>query len=536
VSAVGPEPECKRLHVKPVPKINIDELRKMSTATEATFDTFEYNVGFLIDIDRFGIVPRRDASKVPWTVLTMDDIHKLQEYNVIEEIAPAEVRGGIKVFTVREPAKDRRRAIKCPEDINSADLEVPPCDQATKAQIIGLVHNGQFAVQFDFAAFYDQFVQSDEVSALQCFKKGRKWYRQVTLPMGSRQAPAVAHSATRKIADFPGRECVNASIIDNHIIIGNDRDAVRRDGKRFVDRVAQVGGKLNEDVHTDGEIDELICSEIEWGGVKMSLIEKTVTLTDKVRNKLRASWANRMSWNHRGVAAHFGLLFWALGLSNVNPGSYFPALQYYAYMCRGFSECDMDSDYWDEPAVVWGTAMAALEEWTAAVLEGGPRRVPSPEECSKRDWIVCVDSCAIGWGYVAIDTVSGEIRTHGERWDQRFRLENRHRLHQSIFTEPAGVHRMACHLLRHTGQFQSVTVYTDSVTTMCSGNKGYSARSEAVNESIVNLRKVFPAEYFAFDFKHIAGIENVVADALSRGRKPTNQQLRGAAAFMRAAV
>ena len=90
-----------------------------------------------------------------------------------------------------------------------------------------------------------------------------------------------------------------------------------------------------------------------------------------------------------------------------------------------------------------------------------------------------------------------------------------------------------CHLLTHTGERQFIHVWTDSVTTMASGNKGHNWTSADVNDCMTRLRKLFPEELYCFSFAHIAGKDNVAADALSRGNKVTFELLEGATHRMR---
>jgi len=303
-SSAAEVPDCKALQGKPVGRLNIEALLKMETATSATSEAFAKNIGFLLDINRYDKVKRTTARNVPYTSLSMDDIDTLRKLGVIAKIDPARVQGGMKLFTVREPAKNRRRAIKVPTAINDADLEIPACDQATKVKIIDLVHKGEYALESDMMQYFDQFEQHPDVSALMCFKKSREFFCQSTMAMGARQSPAVAHSTTEKLADFPGRECAEASIIDNHIMIGKTNGAVLRDGLKWAGRVKEAGATLNEDLSTVEKIADRITSRLDWGGVGLDLINKTVTITEKVRRKLavscrsspccRCTW---LSWN-----------------------------------------------------------------------------------------------------------------------------------------------------------------------------------------------------------------------------------------------
>jgi len=527
------------LHAKLVPRLNLQQLEMMEAATPETIVNCSKAMDWITDPARYDAVPRVPARKVPYTTLNSADVTKLLECGVVEEVGAQEVQGGIRLFAVPEPGKTppRRRAIKCTALINEVlgRETLMKIDMATKAQIIRMVHSGDFAVAFDFAAYFDQFVLHPDISRLQCFKKGRKFYRQVTGAMGQRQMVEVAHTATRKLTDFQGRQCETAAIIDNVIFVGGSGDdfgPVLHDGKCFVERVRRVNGTLNEDV---SDVEKLIVTKMDWGGVALDFTNKTVCVTEKVLIKMRFSFGNRENWTYRNLVAHFGFLFWAIGLADINPGDFFPALVFYASVCRSIAlmgEADA-AEFWDQPAVVWASAMPAICAWTERVLENVPRKVP-PQCSAGIDWIVCVDSCAIGWGYIAVNRVTGETRTHGERWTQEFRRQNSSKLRQSVFTEPHGVFNTACHLLSHTGQQQRVHFMTDNVATMSSGNKGFNSRSATINDVLLRLRNYFPAETFAFTYEHLPGTSNTVADYFSRGKAVSGDMIEGAAAVMRA--
>lgn len=538
-SSPGVEPP---LHAKDLKsRLDYDKLEELDSATPETAAALHHALGWVRDPSRYekvaALAPNRPARKAPYTTLSSAHVARLLQAGTIRRIHPAQVKGYVRVFGVFEEAKFRIRPIKEPRDIN--DILGPETlnkmDMATKALIIELVQLGEYYAAFDFAAYYDQFLLHPEIGVLQCFKKGRNFYCLTASGMGQRQMPEVAHSATRKMADLLGRRCHTAAIIDNVIFVGKTADDVEHDATAFAERAQHVGGTLNEDTTN---IREHIKTEGDWGGVHFDLKKKCVCLTEKIINKIRASWDNRASWTYRNYAAHMGLLFWAIGLTDVFIGDYFPALQYYAHVCRNFSMMDDQKEankFWDQEAIITGETWPALAEWTAEVLKNRPLYTLARHE-SDPDWLVCVDSCRFGWGYMAVSPCTGEIRYHGQRWSHDFVMQNRDKMHQSVFTEPHGVNMAMCHLLSYSDKHQQVRIWTDSVTTMSSGNKGYNSRSESINECVRSLRKSFPPEHFTFQFEFIPGVENIVADALSRGREVTPTQVQGAAAALNSAL
>jgi len=504
------------LHCKNVSRIDLDGLSNLPSNTVETADRWRHARGWLDDFSRYAAVPRSGAAETPHARLSNADIRRLVDAGVVEETSPDNVRGHVHVFAVPEFFKNRRRPIKNPAAINETlgKDTLMTLDMATKCSIIELVLKGNFAISFDFASYFDQFSLNKDIANLQCFRKGKKIYRLCSGAMGQRQMVEVAHTATKKLADVPGRESVSEVIIDNVIYVG-ERDQLLRDGAAFVERVRSVRGTLNEDT-TD--LDRLIVQRGEWGGVAFDLERKTTWLTDKIINKIKLSWARRAEWSYRNLLAHYGLLFWALGILDVSPGDHYAALRFYSHLCMSFAaakENHQEPGY-DEPAVVWPTALQALGEWTAAVLANKPRQLAVKHDVV---WRMCTDACRFGWGYVAMNEASGEIRTHGAQWGSDFVQRNRAVLHRSTFTEPEAVVASCCHLLARNGTRQRIVVGTDNIPTKCNGNKGFSARSFAQNECRARLRRLFPPGEFDFDFRYVPGDENIYADELSRKGK-----------------
>lgn len=540
------------LHAKELSsRVDVPALLGLPSASTRSADNFASAVRWIRDPAQYKPVDdqlrfhERSAAHAPITRLTSANVRRMEEVGQIRKIPPSEVRGHVRVFGVPEHAKRRVRIIKNPVEINRIldESTTTKVDMASKIDIINLVGdaNIHFTAAFDFKSWYDQFILHPEIGRRMCFKKGRQHFALVTAPMGQRQIVEVAHTATEKIADAPGAQCRRLVIIDNCLFAGASADEVAHDARQFIARSAAVGAVINEDTE---QLQSLITDRGEWGGVAFNLSARTVALTGKIRDKIEQSWAARHSWTYRNLAAHYGLLFWAIGLTNVSPGDFFAALRYYGHVCRNFSTMESSSDcsddmiraYWEQPAVVWGTAWSDLGAWTAAVLRSEPVRVDTSARSAQPaqpDWIVCVDSCRVGWGYIALAPRTGEVRYHGARWTAAFRDANRDKLHRSVFTEPEGTLLSLCHLLTAKDVKQHIVIFTDNTATMYAGRKGFNTRSADINGVLGRLRRLFPSDLFSFEFSHIKGTDNSVADALSRGRIPTTSMLVGATARLR---
>jgi hypothetical protein len=420
------------------------------------------------------------------------------------------------MFAVPEPAKKRFRSIKHTRMANDIldHSTVMPIRFPSKQDICGLVHHGDCFIALDFAAYYDQFTYSAEVGSRFCFRHGSRYFRLNTLAMGQRQAVEVAACMTARLLDFGPRSTV-ASIIDNVIFVGSREDVIR-DATLFVQRVAAVGAQLNEDT---SDIAALVCSEGDWGGVRIDCVAKTSRLAQKSVDKTQQSWRYRDSWTWRTFAAHVGLLFWSWQLIDLPMTDFFPLMRLISSAGRWMQQ--RGDEAWDEPAVVWSSAWPALEQWTSLVSRNAPRAVPFSQA---PEWLVATDASEYGWGYFAVHNTSGAVRGHGERWKPFFREMYHDRLGASTFTEPQGVVNAMCHLLDPTKQMR-VRVLTDNTATESVFSRGYSARSYHMNECVARLAKIF-GNTIDFDFAYLPGELNP-ADGFSRGVIASGKDVRG---------
>ena len=394
--------------MKPVPKIIIDQVRRLPYVDESVRKAFDHAIGWLSELPRYACVPRRTANGAPSARLTDEWVAALLKHGVVEPTTRAAVQGWVRMFAVAEVAKRRHRPIKFTKDVNDAlgrdtlmKLRFP-----SKADLVQLVHSGSHFVALDFAAYFDQFEYVAALRPLFCFRHGGKFFQLRNLAMGQRQAVETAHCTTELLLNFPGARSHHASIIDNVWFSGSADDALH-DAAEFVRRVRAVGGLLNEDV---SDLPGLLRTSGEWCGVMLDLTNKTVALTEKSLQKVRASWERRAQWTWRGFAAHVGLLFWAWGILELPMPEFFPALSFVSRVGRDLTA---DASLWDAPAFIWASVWPVLDRWTALLLANKPRKVPKE---STPEWLVMSDASRWGWGYVALQSATGELRHHGAPW------------------------------------------------------------------------------------------------------------------------
>ena len=515
------------LHIKDVERIDLDELGRLP-ASEEILAKWRNERRWLSSRAHYlscGL-EFRDSRATPRIRARPGDVQRMTDAGTTERIPRSRVKGHVRVFLHPEPAKRRFRPIRNTADANSV-IDKSQCGNvpmATKRQVIESVFSGEYMLQFDFSAYYDQFALSDEVADLFCFRDGNNYYRLKTLPMGLRTAVGVAGTATELLLDFP-KQSRAMSIIDNVVFIGS-REAVLHDARVFLDRVRRVGATLNEDT---SDIESLIAQRGTWAGIEIDLVAKTVNCSQKSVDKTMMSWRNRAQWTWRGFACHIGLLFWSVGLVNVNVAEFFPLLRFVGEASRMLM---FDESLWDKPASVWPSVWPFLEQWTAVIAANKPRVVPRRD--GPASFIVATDACRYGWGFVALNTATNEVFCYGARWFPDFVKRHSDKLHRSVFTEPNAVVFSVAKLvqLQRVQDGCKIILLTDNTVTEVAFNRGFNSRSFDVNACVQELLRRFPG--VVFEFRYVAGPQNP-ADFFSRhpGKVASEEQREMVAAHLR---
>src|SRR5205814_1436681 len=111
-----------------------------------------------------------------------------------------------------------------------------------------------------------------------------------------------------------------------------------------------------------------------------------------------------------------------------------------------------------------------------------------------------------GWGYVAVNNTSGEVRAHGAVWTPRFLQLYRDRVGMSTFSEPQAIVNAICHLFPPKTPAR-VRIVTDNTVAQASFERGYNARSYHINHCMQHLHNIF-GNALELDFVYVAGAWN----------------------------
>lgn len=529
-----------KLHCKNVGRgINLDAVRALPVNDPKKLADLEQSLPWLIDPARYDDLPLQSDKGVPQANLEDSWIEQMLNVGHIRRIDRKEIRGWVRMFPIAEHAKQRFRLIKFTKWANDfyGKESLRKLTMPTKVDIVRFVRDGSHFIMLDFSAWFDQLPYHPDVGTRFCFRNGPDdFYCLNRLAMGQRPACEVAQGITELLLDFPGKQSKTAAVIDNVIFVGSEKQVVK-DAVTFLQRARAVGAVINE-FDVTGEISEktvapLVVQQGDWCGVRLDTARKEVRLTEKTLDKVVASWKNRPNWSWRQFAAHVGLLFWSWMILDVPIHDFYPLLRFISEVGRFLTA---NEDKWDSPAVIWDSAIDPLTKWTDLLRANAPRQIFATADPT---WIVATDASAGGWGYCAFNALTGDIRTHGQRWTyaqlRQFFKGNANKVKKSVYSEPLAVVNSLCHLLKGgsatpsckvlsasdpdlhqpEGARTKILLGTDNSAAMHTMNRGFASRSFDINRSIQELKTAFPASSFDIELRHIPGKENP-ADYFSR--------------------
>jgi hypothetical protein len=213
---------------KSVPRLSLEACSEVVTSSFRSI--FEISKEYL---QRTPMEARQPLT--PARGLSHDDIRRLIHYGLIEEIHFDHACCGCSVFCVAEVAKQRKRLIIWPKEINDL-FPIEPDEEfsllTVKNQIVqtsGYTH----AAVFDFATFYHQVELAKPARPFYAFLFEGKTYAICTIPTGHRHCCALAQSITASIVELAVQEvggwsAEGCAYFDNERILTlNHEDAVK---------------------------------------------------------------------------------------------------------------------------------------------------------------------------------------------------------------------------------------------------------------------------------------------------------------------
>lgn len=451
-----------------------------------------------------GNVPSNDRPRESNVRLQADDIEAWLQDGKIEEFQ-GEPRSFVNIFDVIELFKLRRRGI-CEPYINDfifasmlAGIKLP-----TRAEVRKFLHKQPSATPLDAAAFYDQFPLAPEVQPFFVFNFNGKNFALKVLPMGFRPAADIAHLTAEAMLAITGQKHALA-YIDNFLFTGPEQEA---DVKRFLKASQEYGLIINESSDYNWS-PTLQMKSLEFIGEQYDLTlgkkcstPKTITKITRAK-EIVSSYHGLLSAST--IAAVFGILIFASPSHDIPLSDMFPAMRYLSHLGRVTTD-------WSQPAPpIDSNTLNTTRNWIERIINN-PQTDLFTELPREHEIEIQVDASSWGWGALIIHQ-SGAIKTLQNEWPADFNASS------SSIAEPMAAWLAIASAVTKTTR--SILLRTDHMNLVYAINRKHSLTA-SYNEFLRKVRNAFPELHIIVE--HIAGINNVIADKLSRGLKIVNEK------------
>ncbi|MBS1986335.1 hypothetical protein JST99_00170, partial [Candidatus Dependentiae bacterium] len=489
-------PVSAPLHLKKnvVGMLQLDELPRLQSEEDLRTEMLEAlqwlsHSKWYTEIERFPV--RRNGT----CRLTAEDIQIMlaaKKFDILDEEAQAMCNS----FTVVESKEDgyRRRPISEPviNDAIAADIQLTKECQVkytAKEDIRKAVAHEPSAIQFDMAAWFDQFTLAEDIRRFFGVKKGVCLR---VLPMGFRPSCRVANAVTNVLQDIQMPHVLKASCVDNVIFFGKPDDLATA-AQRFLKRCDSVSAVVKER-------DPAIATNYDFLGEHYCHIDKTRALTSKTR--LKAEWLldilchQQRSFTTRQILAIFGLLLYAANTLRITHSHYHYAFRYLSQVAATplMAKNIIPKDVKEQ-----------LISWARIASINQP--VPVWTEKRKATLTLYTDASAWGWGAICF-TEAGSYRQISRPWDP-----SDGNMQSSVKAEPMAVIKAVSYFVPN--RCSAVVIYCDHMPLIWAFEKGW---GKAFSYShCISFLKAY--ESTQFELIHVAGELNP-ADSLSRGTPP----------------
>lgn len=421
--------------------------------------------------------------------LSEEDVGRLLQEGIIEKCTRDEVKGQVRVFSVLEIGKQRRRLISEPRDINAqllfpGEIALPGIPEI--CEVVKQASSTSFACTVDIDWCFGHF----ELSATKMFysfRKGDQWFCLKTVPTGQRHCPSLAQSIFKSIAEQISRRC------------GVSADAYI-DNIRFVGEISQLKAALAMlDVFArmldfKWSPDAMFTQTYTFLGIYFDHAEKTISIGQKTRTKL-LQWAREQMdcFTIANCLQLFGLVLFASRVMGIQAARFYYVFKFIKRRCRYNLQLY---------AFPWRIVKEQLQEWIDHTLTAPPFRLLTPLPAREGPTIF-TDACLAGYGIV-IFWGDGRIQARGAAWDQ---------VEDICILELRAVLAAAI-ILPECEQPTQVKLFIDNTTTIAVLNKGRSP-SFLLHTIALRILDLFRKKNYEVSIEYVASKQNL-ADIPSR--------------------
>ena len=407
-SAIRCESSVFPLHLKDVSRVNL-------VAADAIIDSrfleaWNFAKQLLMTPLQFDSVAM-DLELTPQIADLNDiDINDLLRFNIIEEFDEAQALNYVKIFTVEEPDKGRRRMINWPQAINELFPEVPNVQLPSYQEIEKEIASGQYwwASTFDIAAFYHHFALPADMLKYYCFQhkttSSTKTYALKVIPTGQRHCPVLGQclsgsialkveSRTKSIYELARIRCF--AYVDNFFLLADSEITLQKAEEILVELCNDLRITLSRDSFPSGEA---VFMGVSWNlhAVHCDLAEKSVRKLSQALQDLR-QW-QVMEVPFRQALKVFGLMVFAGRIKGLHLANAYTFLKF----LRRHGRSPVDAS-----VRIWKCAIDCACCFIDQLLRMPPRVLMAEDDSIP--WILYSDASLSGWGTVIISPC-GDIK------------------------------------------------------------------------------------------------------------------------------
>lgn len=474
-----------------------------------------YDASFLDELLRT-TMGNTNNNPFPPAALSPNDIQLLHDAGFITRTCATNVRAWVKVFSVVEKSKNRRRFIAEPQ-INQwltdpGEVRLPDHEQLRRRVTLDA------AVCVDIPWYYGHFRLPIPSQAFFGFEAHGVTYLLCTLPTGSRQAPALAQALSDSIAEravyavleiqqqqggFVDDSIVGEVDITQDTYLDNTRFAGRRPAihhalKKYIDICDLVGIWLDDEARNATASVDYVFLGVRFlhDTASVSLAEKTLTKLHEHRTCISQF---RDTISIRDFLAVVGLCSYATLILGFHTAPFYIVYKFLRRRCGWALSASCH---------LWPCAVPVLCAWIDVLLENRPRIVAGP--VTSRAMTLFTDACPSGWGAVLCDDQGKpSVRWSYGRFDQTEHiavLEAR-----ALFYGVCSLPEDGKHLNPH------VNIYIDNTSVQGAVQHGRS-RNYTINNIVDDVLCLLQRKGYTYSLSYIPSAFNV-ADPLSRAHE-----------------
>jgi len=440
------------------------------------------------------------------------DIGRLLDIRNIAEVPAAElhrVKGTIRVFTVPEHAKKRRRCIKHTKAFNDyygPETVVDP-ENDTRRSARQAILDAPGACTFDFAAMFDQIPLHESASFCQAFSaEGRVW-RNLRCPMGGRHSTTIASTISRVLLSFPMHDSVLVSVATDNVRFAGPREHACAAAFEFIKRCKKARAKLNEIDVDKATLEDVFthwrAEDVDFLGEVADYANKTIRCRERHVSRLD-DYTRAASDASASFATQFGLYAMLLYMSDtlgIRLDKFLPTRLHFSELARALAK---DPTKWRTasgvplPDDIFPWIEEARSNRPAKLVRLQPPQTVIIGDASRYGFagIICRRRPDDAWATSLIQ----------RRWDHKSRRHINFR--RSAKSEPEAAVRLL--RLARLDPNASVAYVTDHLPFAEAHTRGHSA-SPFYNRRVSSLRDHHPNAFLA----HVPG-QSTPADIFSR--------------------